>query len=354
MQNGALHQKRKEENIMQQKSIVFTAPNRAELIEEPIPQPGAGEVLVRLAASTISSGTERANLTGEVNVSIARNAPGTAQFPRRSGYSSSGVVTAVGSGVTSVVPGDRVALSWSTHSQYVCKNEREVYRLDDNTSFSEAALWHIATFPLAAIRKCGLEFGESAIVMGMGILGMMAVKLLRASGAAPVIAADPVPDKRARALSLGADYAFDPFSPDFERNVRSASHGGVNTAIEVTGNGGALDGVLDCMAKFGRVALLGCTRHSDFTIDYYKKVHGPGISLIGAHTLARPEKESSRGMWTTRDDIFAIQRAVQLGRLEFASLVAETHSPEDAPQVYNRLAAEAAFPVVQFDWTALS
>ena len=338
---------------MTQKSIVFTGKNRAELIDESIPTPGPGQVRVRLACSTISSGTERANLTGEVNVSIARNAPETAQFPRRSGYSSSGVVEALGEGVTQFSVGDRVAMSWTLHSQYICKNVGEVYLLDDDQSFSEGALWHIATFPMAAIRKCQMEIGESAIVMGMGILGMMAVMLLRAAGATPVIAADPVPEKRELALKLGADYAFDPFAPDFEAQVRRVTSGGANVAIEVTGNGGALDGVLDVMAKFGRVALLGCTRHSDFQIDYYKKVHGPGISLIGAHTLARPTSESSHGMWTTRDDVLAIQRLVRLGRLNFASLVEETHSPEDAPTVYTRLATEKAFPVVQFDWTKL-
>lgn len=338
---------------MTQKSIVFTAPKCAELIEEAVPTPGVGQVLVRLACSTISSGTERANLVGEVNISTARNAPETAVFPRRLGYSSAGVVEALGEGVTQFSVGDRVAMSWTTHSQYVCKDVNEVYLLDDNQSFSEGALWHIATFPMAAIRKCRLEIGESAIVMGMGILGMMAVMLLRTAGASPVIAADPVPEKRELALRLGADYAFDPFAPDFEAQVRRVTGGGANVAIEVTGNGGALDGVLDVMARFGRVALLGCTRHSDFQIDYYKKVHGPGITLIGAHTLARPVTESSPGMWTTRDDIFAVQRLVRHGRLHFASLVEEVHSPEEAPEVYTRLANEKAFPVVQFDWTKL-
>ncbi len=338
---------------MLQKAIVFTAPCKAELTEEPIPTPGAGQVLVRLVRSTISSGTERANLIGEVNVSIARNAPDTARFPRRVGYSSSGIVEEVGAGVTGLKTGDRVAVSGSTHRQYVCVPAEQAIGIDDAVSFSEAALWYISTFPLAAVRKSALEIGESAVVMGMGVLGMMAVKLLRAAGAAPVIAADPVPEKRTLALTIGADYAFDPFAPDFEEQVRRVTGGGANVAVEVTGNGGALDGVLDCMAKFGRVALLGCTRHSDFNIDYYKKVHGPGITLIGAHTLARPTKESSHGLWTTRDDTLAVRRMHALGRLEFASLVAETHSPAEAGAVYTRLANEKAFPVVQYDWTKL-
>lgn len=339
--------------MMTQKSIVFTRPCKAELIEEAIPEPSAGEVLVKLAVSTISSGTERANLIGDVNVSIARDASPVPVFPRRNGYSSSGVVEKVGSGVTQLAPGDRVAMSWTTHSQYVCKNVNDVYKVGDSTDFSEAALWHIGTFPLAAIRKCRLEIGESAIVMGMGVLGLMTVKLLRQAGAVPIIAVDPVPAKRARAMEIGADYAFDPFDPDFEKQVRSVTGKGVNVAIEVTGNGKALDQVLDCMAKLGRVALLGCTRHSDFTIDYYKKVHGPGITLVGAHTQARPILESSAGLWTTRDDVLAIQKMVNAGRLEFMSMVEEIHSPEDAPEVYTRLANEPSFPLVQFDWWKL-
>lgn len=339
---------------MTQKGIIFTEKNKAALLDEPIASPAAGEVQVKVVRSSISSGTERANLTGDPNVSSQRDAKPHVSFPRRAGYSTSGIVTAVGDGVTTLKVGDRVAMSWTLHRQYCCKKEQDVYKLDDCIGFDEAALWHIATFPLAAIRKTRLEVGESAIVMGMGILGMFAVKLLRAAGAAPIIAVDPVAEKRELALNkLGADYALDPFAEDFVSTVREITGGGAKVAIEVTGNGKALAGVLDCMARFGRVALLGCTRSSDFTIDYYHKVHGPGIQLIGAHTMARPDHESSPGMWTTRDDVFAIQKMVKLGRLEFASLIDEVHSPAEAPEVYRRLAENPAFPVVQFDWTQL-
>lgn len=335
---------------MLRKAIVFTQINKAELIEEPFcMEPVAGKVIVKTAFSTLSSGTERANLTGDLNVSPGERQT-VAKFPRRGGYSTSGVVIKVSEGVTSVVPGDRVAMIHTTHSAYLEVPEKNIYKLDDGISLQEAAIWHIATFPLAAIRKCRLEIGESAIVMGLGILGMMAVKLLRAAGAVPLIAVDPVPEKREEALRLGADYALDPFDPEFAKKVKGITDGGVHVAIEVTGNGKALDMVLDCMAPFGRVALLGCTRNADFTIDYYRKVHAPGITLVGAHTNARPQVESSPGMWTTIDDIKALQKLVLAGRLDFASMVAEIHAPQDAPEVYTRLAGEKAFPLVQFDW----
>lgn len=339
---------------MKTKQIVFTKKDTAELLDMEAGELGAKDVLVKLAYSTISSGTERANLTGDVNISIGPLTDTEPHFPRYCGYCSSGVIEKVGSEVESVKVGDRVALSWGTHSQYKIMNEKGVHKIEsDHVDFQDAGMALIATFPLAAIRKCSIEIGEPALVMGQGILGQMAVKLLRAAGAVPVIAVDPVAAKRERALEIGADYALDPFDPDFVKKAKELTHGGVNVAIEVTGLGQGLDQVLDVMRPMGRVALLGCTRHSDFTIDYYRKVHGPGIQLFGAHTLARPKVESYPGHWTDHDDIMAVLRLIAAGRLDLKGLVQEVHSPEEATEVYHRLATEMSFPVVQFDWRML-
>lgn len=338
---------------MLNRQIVFTAPNTVKVLEKNIDGAPNGGVLVKLARSTISSGTEKANLIGDRNLSDTEAAC-DAVYPKHTGYSSSGTIVDVGNGVESVKVGDRVALSWSTHSEYNPIGLQNVHTIPyDNISFGAAALCHIGCFPLAAIRKCALEIGESAIVMGQGILGIMAILQLRAAGAAPLIAADPIPEKRELALSLGADFALDPFDPDFAKKVKEITNGGVKVAIEVTGVGKALDTVLDCMAKFGRVALLGCTRNSDFTIDYYRKVHGPGINLIGAHTIARPKVESSKGLWTTHDDIMAQLNLLSTGRLDYDRLISEVHSPLEAPEVYARLINEKSFPIVQFDWSRL-
>ncbi len=171
-----------------------------------------------------------------------------------------------------------------------------------------------------------------------------------------MIAVDPIAERRAYAGKMGADYTFDPFAPDFVENVKKVTDGkGVNVAVEVTGNGKALDQVLDCMARFGRVSLLGCTRNSDFTIDYYRKIHFPGITLVGAHTAARPDRESAPGYWCYDDDLYAIFKLLKGGRLHFKDMIAETHLPEEAPEVYTRLVNEKNFPlVVQFDWTKMN
>ena len=338
---------------MSYKKILFTKPKVAEICDYEIAEPVSGEVQVRLAVSSISCGTERANILGDVNVSVFEKS-NVAVFPREGGYSSAGIIEKVGPDVTGLKVGDRVALSWSSHSQVLNIEQKNVYKLSDSVSFQDAAFFHIATFPLAAIRKCRLEMGESAIVMGMGILGLAAIQLLRLAGAAPVIAVDPVPEKREKALQCGADYALDPYDSDFVETVKELTKGGANVAIEVTGVGKALDTVLDCMKRFGRVALLGCTRNSDFTIDYYHKVHGPGITLIGAHASARPQVDSSNGWWTQRDDIYTLMRLTEMGRLCLASMIDEVHSPMEAAEVYDRLANEKTFPLVQFDWSKLS
>ena len=202
--------------------------------------------------------------------------------------------------------------------------------------------------------------------MGQGVLGQLAVVLLKAAGAVPVIAADPNPDKRKRALEIGADFAFDPSSPDFSEKVKSVTNqermvqngrspdAGAKVVVEVTGNGKALDVALDAIAPFGRLALLGCTRNSDFTINYYRKVHGRGVTMIGAHTDARPDNESSFGWWTTRDDALAFLKLLEHKRISLDGFVDEVHPPTDCADIYARLARSNAFPVLQFDWENLS
>lgn len=337
------------------KQIVFTRINTAELLTKPIPSPEDNQVMVKTEVSTISCGTERANITGDVNTSIVAEAYEKPRFPVCCGYSSAGTVVKTGRNVTKVKEGDRVCVFWGSHSSYNIVPETQVVKIEsDNVSFADAAISFIASFPLAAIRKTRLELGESMLVMGLGILGQLAVKLAYAAGAAPIIAADPIEERRKIASDGGADYALDPLAPGFAERVREITHGGANTAVEVTGVGAGLDETLDCMAKLGRVSLLGCTRDKNFTIDYYRKVHGPGISLIGAHTLARPEKESYPGYFTHEDDIKSILKLCASGRLKLADMVKETHSPADCGRVYDRLVNDRNFPAaVQFDWTRI-
>lgn len=338
---------------MQIKQIVFTKPYLAEYLtvgEWELDSRKENCVVVKTVVSTISAGTERANFIGEKSVTISSDTE--VPFPRTVGYSSAGEVVAVGASVKKVKVGDRVAVYGGKHKNYNIISEDCVVKIEsEKVSYEEASFSYIATFPLAAVRKVNLEIGESLMVMGLGILGQFAVMFARAAGAYPVIACDPVQSRREEALKNGADYAFNPFDTDFAEKVKAVTNGGVKTAIEVTGVGAGLDETLDCMARLGRVALLGCTRSSDFSIDYYHKVHGPGITLVGAHTLARPTKESYPSHFTHEDDIKTVLSLCGGGRLPIKNLVKETQSPINCQEVFTRLATDKNFPIgVQFDW----
>ena len=338
--------------MAQYKRIVFTKTNTAEYCncgELDFDNIGDKQVVVRSVYTTVSAGTERANITASENTAPGE---GGKLFPRYLGYNCAGEVVKVGANVTSVSVGDKVVVYWSTHSNYNIVDESQVVKFDDaKVSFADAAVSFISTFPLAAIRKVKLEVGESLMVMGLGILGQLAIKLARVAGACPIVACDPVKERREEALRNGADYAFDPLEADFAKKVRAVADGGIQTAIEVTGVGAGLDETLDCMAEFGRVALLGCTRSSDFTIDYYNKVHFPGITLVGAHTHARAKQESSHGNYTHNDDIKAVLKLIGNGRLTLRDIVKETHKPCNCGEVYTRLVHDRNFPIgVQFDW----
>ncbi|MBQ8321952.1 MAG: zinc-binding alcohol dehydrogenase [Clostridia bacterium] len=335
------------------KQIIFTEPNVAKLLDRELNELADNEVLVKTAYSTISAGTERANLVGDLNIDPTSKHT-VAKFPRTVGYCSSGIVVSVGKNVTAFKPGDRVIGAWSKHASYNIFPEKKIAKIDDSISLSEAATCFISTFSLAGLTKTNPEFGESALICGLGILGIFAVQLARAMGLSPVIAVDPNPARRELAEKMGADYTFDPYDEDFVKNVKQLTNGGANIAVEVTGRGEALNQVLDCMARFGRVSLLGCTRDSDFTVDYYRKVHYPGITLVGAHTNARPENESRPGFHTEMDDLRRILKLLASGRLDFKPIISECYSPKECEEVFSRLAFDKNFPIgVQFDWSLL-
>ena len=335
---------------MTTKQIVFTKTCTAELLEKEIYAPKENEVMVTLDYSAISSGTEKANFIGARN-GIHVGEDEEAVFPRTVGYSSAGIVTEVGAEVTDLAVGDRVFVAWGKHQKQITVKRNKVVKIPDGVSTKEASFALIATFPLAAIRKTRLEIGESALVMGLGILGIFAVQELRAAGAYPIVAVDPIAERREFALRMGADYALDPTEVNFVERVKQITDGGANVCIEGTGLGIGLVQALDCMQVMGRIALLGCTRSSKFEIDYYGKVHGRGISLIGAHTHARPKHESSAGLWTDEDDLKALFALIKGKRLNFEDMICEICSPADAQKVYDRLANDKKFPIgVVFDW----
>jgi len=333
---------------MENKKIYFTAVHKAELLKEEVRGIDANEVLTRMEYTVISGGTERACIMGMPNAGE--------HFPKSLGYCGVGRVAAIGENVKKVSVGDRVLVYHGKHAKYNIRGEQEITKVEnDSISSLDAAFVIIAAMGLGGVRKLELELGESAMVMGQGLLGLFATQFLRLSGAYPLIAADLNPDRRALALRLGADYALDPSSSDFAEEVKRLTGGkGVRATVEVTGVSAAMKQALECASWMGRISLLGCTRVSDCSVDYYQQVHRPGIKLIGAHNFVRPKVESYPHHWTHEDDCKAILDLIAAGRIEVSPIVSRVVSPADAPEIFNQLCDDPHFPIgTVFDWRDL-
>ena len=330
---------------MKSKQIFFTDLHKAELLEVEVRPIMENEVLIETEYTVVSGGTERANLLLTENTGD--------RFPKSLGYCGIGRIIEIGAEVKSVSVGDRVLIYHGKHMKYNIRTEADITLVEDDAISSlDAAFVVIATMGLGGVRKLEIELGESAMVMGLGLLGIFAVQFCRLSGAYPVIAADLNPTRRALALQLGADYALDPSDPDFVEQVKSITKGkGVRATVEVTGVSAAMKQALECASWMGRISLLGCTRVSDCEVDYYQQVHRPGVTLIGAHNFVRPKLESYPHHWTHQDDCKAILDLISAGRVQVAPIVSRVVSPKQAPEIYDQLCDDPAFPIgTVFDW----
>ena len=336
--------------MIKNKKIYFTGVHRAELLEEDVREICENEVLTEMEYTVVSGGTERANILGMENA-------GGNHFPKSLGYCGIGRVIRVGPAVREIGCGDRVLVYHGNHAKYNIRPEADITKVNhENLPSLDAAFVIIASMGLGGVRKLEIELGESAMVMGLGLLGIFSIQFCRLSGAYPVIAADPNPARRALALKLGADYAFDPAEPDFAKKVKAATGGkGVKACVEVTGVSAAMKQALECASPMGRIALLGCTRISDCAVDYYQMVHRPGVKLIGAHNFVRPRMDSYPHHWTHQDDCKCILDLLVAGRIQVAPMISRVVSPENAPEIFNQLCDDPNFPMgTVFDWRKIN
>ena len=279
-----------------------TAAPGAALREVPVPQPGPGEVLVRVHAASVC-GTD---------VHIERWDPwAQANFgppPMIFGHEMAGVVVARGPGATRVAIGETVAaethiVDWTcyqcrTGRAYVCQNMRilGVHRPGSfaqyavipevNAWVSEGMSFEIAALqePLGnAVFATFVEdvAGQTAVVTGCGPIGLMSIAVLKKAGARSVFATDLMPERRAMAERMGADLVLDPMTDDVVERLRAATDGnGVDVVLEMSGSSAALHQGLAAVTNGGRVSLLG-THSAPATLDLSQEVIFKALRIYG-------------------------------------------------------------------------
>jgi 2-desacetyl-2-hydroxyethyl bacteriochlorophyllide A dehydrogenase len=313
--------------------VCWPARGEAEVRPFPIAPPKPGEVLIRTEVTLISPGTERAFFLGLPNAQ--------ATYPQYPGYSSVGRVLSLADAEARdgcgepLREGDRVATATGHASSAVARAER-CCRVPDGLAPEEAVFFSLAAIALQGVRKARPEIGEAALVVGLGLIGNLALQLARLQGALPAIGLDVDAGRREIAARCGADACLDPDSDNGGALAALTGGSGPTLVIEATGNPEAVNEALKLAGYHARVVLLASTRGVTET-NYYRDVHQKGLTVLGAHNSVRPARESSPGYWTLSDDYRTALLLLAGGRLNVKALTSEQFGWRDAPRAYEVL-----------------
>ena len=304
----------------------------------------ANGVLVENAYTAVSAGTE---LSAWVNGWDYEMTP--AQFPMIMGYCNAGTVVAVGREVTDVEEGDPVA-GLGTHASHDVVTS-DYYKVPDGLDLSEASLMTMCAIGLHGVRVARIEIGESVAVIGLGLVGQLALSLARIAGGSPVIGIDLDEFRLQKARERGADICISPDAGDPVEQVKAGCvDDGANVVMEATGKPALypLAAKLACTA--GRVVSLGSPRGT-VEMDFFTDVHLREVAILGAIQPQTPRQGNMYYRWTMQRERTFLLRLMAEGRLDVRSLVTHVVNPEDCQEVYSRLADQPGEMLgVVFEW----
>lgn len=328
---------------MQAFRAVIPEPKQIALEEFTVSGPGAGDVLVKSHVTLISPGTERAFFLALPNTN--------ATYPLVPGYSMIGEVLAVGPDVERFRIGDRVACT-AHHASHEIVPAASCQPVPDNIASDDAVYFNLAAIAMQGVRKARLELGESALVLGAGPIGMLAMKLAQLSGALPVIGVDV----DANRLDVAQGYADETLIADdtlIENVQRLTGQDGATVVIELTGAPQAVVTAFQVTATKGRVVLVGGSRGLTAEVNFYRDVHRKGLTVIGGHEITRPRYENSPGWWTQQDEHRVVLDLMARGRLHVEALQSLRFPWQEFPAAYDVLTSGARDVLgMVIDWTA--
>jgi predicted dehydrogenase/threonine dehydrogenase-like Zn-dependent dehydrogenase len=344
-----------------------------ELAEVPAPGVRPGHLLIASACSLVSAGTERMLVEfGKAGwIDKARQQPDKVRQvlqkvatdgvvptveavlsklgqPLPLGYCNCGRVIAVGDGVEGYRPGDRV-VSNGPHAEIVCVPANLCAKVPEGVADEEAAFTVLSAIALQGIRLAAPSLGETFVVIGLGLVGLLTAQLLRASGCR-VIGVDIAASRKAAALECGVDLFVD-----------GAAGDPVSAAMSFTGGAG-VDGVLVAAAtgssepvaqaakmcrKRGRIVLTGVSGLELSRADFYEKELSFQVSCSYGPGRYDPDYEQGGHdyplgfvRWTEGRNFQAVLDAMAAGRLVVRPLIGKEVPFESAPAFYAGMAAE--------------
>ncbi|WP_380281750.1 zinc-binding dehydrogenase [Kitasatospora purpeofusca] len=311
--------------------------------EVPVPTPGPGQVLVEVGAAGVCLSDVHL-IQGMLKPLHLRGDKVTL------GHEVAGTVHTLGEGVTTAAVGDRVLLQagetrggvvltrgvdydggWA---EYALATVETLVPIPDELPFEQACFIPDAvSTPWAAITGTGaVRPAEAVGVWGVGGLGAHGVQLLRAVGAHPIVAVDPLPAARERALAFGADAALDPGDPEFAELLRAATRGRpLAAAFDFAGVAPVREQAMATLGEHGRLVLVGLT-NQPLTVT-----NGTLVSYL---------RQQIRGHYGSEGkDVVDLVDLVRGGRLEFSRSVSGSFPLARAAEAVEALEQKKGNPI---------
>jgi predicted dehydrogenase/threonine dehydrogenase-like Zn-dependent dehydrogenase len=349
---------------------------KGKIIVEQVPTPvvDPNHVLVKVAYSCISPGTEMTTVKGsgeplykrlikkpeylkkvydlikEKGLVQAKSLlKGKVEEAYPIGYSASGIVVAVGQNVTGFLPGDKVACAGAghaNHAEYIDVPVNLVVKLSDSIDLAEASTVTLGAIALQGVRRTNPTIGERIVVFGLGILGQLTVQLLKNNGCT-VIGIDVDQHRVNMALKNGMDIGINAIENEsIERVLKLTDNFGADAVIITAAASGdsIIDQAMKMCRKKGRVVLVGSVSLALSREDFYKKEidflistsYGPG-RYDDTYEEEGIDYPFAYVRWTENRNMEEYLRLVQQKRILISDYVNGNFTVNDAPEVYENL-----------------
>ena len=330
------------------KRLVFSGPFQVETVSYEDRPLGDREILVRTEWASGKHGTTTAMFEGGVfhgqhfDPELRLFLPQQAEPPKdfgQVGTSGVGTVEAVGAGVTRWKAGDRV-LGRMDIAETNILAEDHAWEL--GTIEPELALCiEPAYVTFHCLRESNFRYGDTAVVFGLGALGLLAIRMARAAGAEKVFAIDPLPGRRAMALSYGAHAAFDPRHEDVALAVHRGTGGaGVDVAIELSGVIPALQDAIRCCRIGGTVCSAGFYQRDAAGLWLGREWHHNRLTMVVPHGCGwgHPPRDVPR--WDSLRAHEAIVSLMRQGTLTAPGIINPVVGMDEVNDVYRLIRDE--------------
>jgi threonine dehydrogenase-like Zn-dependent dehydrogenase len=182
--------------------------------------------------------------------------------------------------------------------------------------------------------------GRSGAVLGLGVIGQFALRVMQAAGISPVVGIDAVKMRRDAALAAGADYVLDPSAGNIAQQLQQVLNArGAEIVADATGVPDAIPTAMSLACDAGQVVVVGSPRGQAKNVNFYDDLHRRYIEVTGAHgnMLFEPSHRRLAGDWDIHKAQNWLLRQLASGRLNLNGLFTHTLPPEQLGTAYEGL-----------------